>query len=1097
VFGVHKHGYMIPVLLCVRESPPNDGPPTFIVLMRELRTDDNHFLMLGDFTIVGASSVSVTTLGVDPSSFETKEANMRDFVQEWDAQVTAMSTTSQSAIFCIKKLTVPSPDQPDPSDTQRGGDDASYISSDEEHAQDSDHCWVRGRLQRISLSDCTQIHVLHWQKVPESDQFTILKAQARLRATRSKANLIETQPPPVQVVVKPMVTASKSLRTSSSFMSRSNSFRLPNAGHTLSLRIGVPALIATPEEDTDALASLSQDGPTGLSSSKPLHSRSSSPDPIRKGGVSTRGIGGLQALVPSSMYSGTTKSALKSIKSTASFNDRDGSASEGKSQTSESSTASKSLSRLRKLFTDNAPPLLPGLKSLRLVGLAITVLAIGLASAIAVTSQTSFRAYLQNVEYTTLGAERILRTFNSMIAMQDLVAGAAGWDSLAGSNYGGNDTLAEMALRGYILGNISEFTKIHREMYSRILLTTASASYTVKRITVVRFDVPGAPAEGVTEVMNLFEAGMAFASKLAQIAVTPLHNLTQYANNDVRFANVNAIPGGNIHEQLHATMEAGYSLSLEAKDQVIQSQLTIFISMVGILAFFSVCVFLPILFFIERAKDAIVVRFVELPPLVRSILLAQAVKRYKALKQNYLDDDEEEEEDDEDDDLDELGLPQRADRDKVRDPDDETGQVSGDPDDVDWNKVMNTSANTSKSKRSKSRKSNAPSYRKSLRSFIFLVLEFIGPLLSLIGFFVIVFAMSLAYINKALVLSSIAASATARSSCSREVMMDLIRMVTVVADRPFMSIQDGMVLDTADCISYYLHLLAFGPESGDYRAAFAEHTPIVETGNSPYLSDTINAQVYSALFSDACPFLQSVTTDPNFDIERCRSFGGGVFAQGLQAGINEYTRRTQVLADRRMRVRTFDGEEEVYGILLSKVGYDYAADACNNCDGAVFEEDNSITPVPPLINDSYIGDVSPLILLNTSLLPDGAKEYHIRQDMQGSDMLWVRDADAMYVTPGLFGLANIYSQLTISVINEFLQFIVIFVILFLLVFVTYMLLGFLPQIRRTNHDIQTKRTMLLYLPPEIVNHNKAIKDLVHDILAAESEGISTKPMGGR
>jgi hypothetical protein len=617
----------------------------------------------------------------------------------------------------------------------------------------------------------------------------------------------------------------------------------------------------------------------------------------------------------------------------------------------------------------------------------------------------------------------------------------------------------------------------------------------VKRITIVRFDLPGAGEEGTVQVINLFEAGMSFAAAMAQVAVTPFHNLTQDINKDIRYLNVNGVPGGNIHEQLHATMEAGYSLSMDAKDDVILSQRTVFGSMVGLLMFISVAVFLPVICRIENAKDVIVIRLVELQPVVRKLLFSQSIKRYKALKRNCLTEDDPDDDDDDDDHLEELGLPpQTEDAEKTRDEEDVSeGQATDADMDVDWNQVMNTSANTAaKSKRGSSRRKNAPPYRKSLRSVLFLVLQFVGPLLAGMAFFTVIFATSSAYIDKALVLSSIAASATARASCSREVVMDVVRMMTVVADRRFMSIQKSLVLDTADCISYYLHLLAFGPDTGDYRAAFAENTPIVETGNSPYLTDETNAQVYSALFSDACPFLQSkAAPSSHFDIQRCRSFGGGVFAQGLQAGVTEYIRRTQLLADRRIRVRTFYGKTEVRGILLSKVGYDYTADGCAECGaGAEFGDDLSVTPLPPLVNISYDGDVSSLVLLNSSLMAVGSHEFHIGQDIQGADMQWIREADALYVTPGLFALADIYSDLTISVINDFCEFITVFVVVFLVLFVLFMLLGFLPQIRRTNIDIQSKRTMLLYLPPEIIQHNKAIKTLVHDILAAESDGVS-------
>jgi hypothetical protein len=1119
--------------------------------MRELRTDDNHFLLLDDFTIVGASSLGIFMLGIEASTFDTKEVNLRDFVSGWGDHVNAMAS-GQSAIFCITRLTAQQfmgKTGPGSAASRTQTDSSQEIDATAPHGiEEADMrttaigapgiSWVRGRLQRIDLVTGQQIYVLHFQKVSESDHFAIIKAQAMRARSDSK------------------VDASNALHTSSSrseFISKSSRMSATDqqADAPQHNTLASPPSVQQPqrgkvvrrhatEEPADPLSELLQNEPSSIEypsaakmgippikipfaprkrpiSTPPQDSREDLRDrrpvapTIKAVADGSETPVQLNSTLLSQRNPTSGKSALKIARSPAAVNDRDGGGSEGKSQTSETSTATKSMVRLRKLFTENAPPLLMGLKLLRIVGMAITALAVGLASGISVTTQNSFRDYRGNVQYTSLGADRMLKTFNGMIAMQDLVAGAAGWTTLAGSNYGGNDTMAEAQLRHQILGNMTEFTALHRDMYSRILLTSQSTSYTIKRITVVRFDMPRAGPEGTIEVVNLFEAGMAFASSLAQIAVTPLQNLTQYENTDVRFCDVNGVPGGNVHEQLHATMEAGYAMSMQAKDGVILTQQTVFGAMVGLLVIISLIVFLPILYFVETTKDAIVIRFVELPKVVRNLLFSQAVKRYKSLKQNCLNDDEEEDQDD-DDDMDELGLPpadeaeKSKDKDRDKDADDGEGHLSPDTEEnVDWNQVMNTTANTTRSRRGQSRKRNAPLYRKTPRSFIMLILQFIGPLLSLIGFFVVVFVTSTASIQKALTLSSIAASATARSSCSRELIMDIMRMITVVADRPFMIEQNTMVLDTADCISYYLHLLAFGPESAFVRADFAGHTPIVETGNSPYLSDTTNQLVYNALFSDACPFLQTAVTDASWTLERCRAFGGGIFAQGLQAGINEYTRRTRILVDRRMRVRIFEGEKEVHGVLYSNNGYDYDADVCDSCtdEAATYSEDISVTAVPPLVNLSWTGDIPQGF--NESLYPAGAREYHISDDLNGEDVRWLREADSMYVTPGLFAISKIYSDLSISSIDDFLNFSTLFVVVFLVAFLLLMVGVFLPRIRSTNTDIQTKRTMLLYLPPEIVNLNKAIKSLVHDILAAESDGFSrgggirtlAAPNGGR
>ena len=53
---------------------------------------------------------------------------------------------------------------------------------------------------------------------------------------------------------------------------------------------------------------------------------------------------------------------------------------------------------------------------------------------------------------------------------------------------------------------------------------------------------------------------------------------------------------------------------------------------------------------------------------------------------------------------------------------------------------------------------------------------------------------------------------------------------------------------------------------------------------------------------------------------------------------------------------------------------------------------------------------------------------------------------------------------------------------------------FMPAISRTNKDIQTKRTMLLYLPTQIVARIKTIRLLVNEILAHDNDVVTSNIM---
>lgn len=142
---------------------------------------------------------------------------------------------------------------------------------------------------------------------------------------------------------------------------------------------------------------------------------------------------------------------------------------DGRSSASGSSSASKALIKLRKALGDSNNRLLPGLAYLKFVGLAITVLAIGLAIGIATIMSASFLDYRDNVEYVRNGAVRIMTTFSTIVSMQDLVYSARGWTSASPAQ--------QQVWRSNIIDNITLFTNLHRNMYAHSLNQGAEVCY--------------------------------------------------------------------------------------------------------------------------------------------------------------------------------------------------------------------------------------------------------------------------------------------------------------------------------------------------------------------------------------------------------------------------------------------------------------------------------------------------------------------------------------------------------------------------------------------------------------------------------------------
>jgi PAS domain S-box-containing protein len=68
VLAKHKAGYVFPMLLAVRESPPSQGAPCFVGLLRPVMTVEQHILLDRSLCITAASQSSLAALGIDAAA---------------------------------------------------------------------------------------------------------------------------------------------------------------------------------------------------------------------------------------------------------------------------------------------------------------------------------------------------------------------------------------------------------------------------------------------------------------------------------------------------------------------------------------------------------------------------------------------------------------------------------------------------------------------------------------------------------------------------------------------------------------------------------------------------------------------------------------------------------------------------------------------------------------------------------------------------------------------------------------------------------------------------------------------------------------------
>lgn len=227
------------------------------------------------------------------------------------------------------------------------------------------------------------------------------------------------------------------------------------------------------------------------------------------------------------------------------------------------------------------------------------------------------------------------------------------------------------------------------------------------------------------------------------------------------------------------------------------------------------------------------------------------------------------------------------------------------------------------------------------------------------------------------------------------------------------------------------------------------------------------------------------------------------------------------LADRQLRSAFIVGNlSEGIGWIHDAQTFNYSAAACIAEHGCSIDRDFStpegdgLLTVTPLSDFAYTGDYNA-----TDPPPAGAVPYSIAAELKcksdavaaaacslqcrssrniaagvecrgaalpaADAMRWLLDADELYLTPALLALSAIYEDEALHQIDVFLSFLSIFVPTFCVLFTIGILVFFIPQVNRTNTDIQTKRSMLLYLPAQVVSRNKSIKELIEGIVAQE------------
>jgi PAS domain S-box-containing protein len=826
------------------------------------------------------------------------------------------------------------------------------------------------------------------------------------------------------------------------------------------------------------------------------------------------------------------------------------------SSTSETTRVGRTMARLRRVLGTEAAALMPGLWWLQLAGRALVLLAIILTVTLVLVTRASFLGAYNNILYVHTASDALYYKGAAIIAAQNLVLHGRGWVPLSDAAIAryraqillqvNNFLTAEATLFSLAqsAGNAEAFTKRYITITHFELPSTSLAGNLL--------------VMNAREVAADFAVTMQAIASMSVADFSAFSDGSARGNPHLASLNTNYMRGGNGHDGLLYTGNLGYLSTLKTQVAIITTQRVVFGSMTGALALLGVFIFLPILVHVDRTGDEIMSQFVRLPLAVRRGLFAQAQRRMLMLRRFTREDDDADDRDDEFEagagedavavDFDEraalaaalaprsghhhqqaapaqssnggggggaaaptqeqgeggsgstaerasataTGSAEAATKGQLLPQVEEDGSLN-------WNAVLEGGA--LEKEEAKRRRKGAPAavFRKSAASFLMLVLRFLAPLIVLEVLFAAVYATFDSTAEKTLALTSVSAAANVRASCGRQALADLIKLMYVETPDKYTQYAYLSTFQSVACVLDHTALLAFGTVPRTLNEPYTPYTPVVEAGSGGgVLSSSSSEAVYSAMFSNACPFV-AARSPASFNTTACERFSNGVVQLGLAAVAQMWASKFKLLGDAKLRTTyTAAGLGNGTGYIVPSALFNYSSVSCSTVEGAGAPE-----CVPQEVHSGPPANGKPLSAAPqadvayggaTGAWPTGATPHSIAAAFSSAEYQWLVD-DLAYLTVGLRGVASLYDDEAQSIVLGYVTFLLNFSACWLTFFTLVIFFYFIPSVVRKNNDIHTTRSMLLYLPVPVVSRVKSILALVEDILARNSDDALSKGAG--
>ena len=325
-------------------------------------------------------------------------------------------------------------------------------------------------------------------------------------------------------------------------------------------------------------------------------------------------------------------------------------------------------------------------------------------------------------------------------------------------------------------------------------------------------------------------------------------------------------------------------------------------------------------------------------------------------------------------------------------------------------------------------------HRKSSRSLVILAVKFILPLLSVFTFFTVTYFVTSASLDHVRITQQFDMAAHARMVDAAETPMLTRGAVAAIGGSATVQPLIDVAAKRVTSLEYHHRLFSYMGAAAEPELELVAELAAKQMN---YLDDADARTLQTLKFGDVCGVLAEMGDDPNFDLTACREFRGGVLMKGYQGAILNYLALARSILARRQ-----------------------------------------------VANVTAANGVGVLLVAGVEV------PYSLVDEMNGEDLNDALDFVKFYLVPAFDITANFFAAKSLATVDTMRTFMVAFLVAFLLLFSAYQFGVFLPQVVRTNEEIQQERVVLLLLPARLLQAVPELTDLLTRMLEAEDKAMA-------